>query len=344
MSITAELPTRNQEFKHNFINPQHLPVVIEPAKPLKDMNEFSAFLTENNDELKANLLKFGGLLFRNFPVQDESDFSLVIKSLNTGKFINYIGGDSPRTIIKEGIYTSTEAPPWFKIPLHNELSFVKYYPRHIYFYCHTAPQDRGQTIIADARKVYQSIDPEVRRIFIEKSVKYISRYYHKSQLMDFINKLQPSHKTWLQVFETEDKAKVEKLCRDNEFNFKWNQNDWIEISQIRPAVIKHPLTQENVWFNQAHLYDFSPKLLGLWKYLGAKLLYCREHMRLHEVFFGDNTKIPREYLYHVLDMLDANTIYFPWKKGDVLVLDNVLAMHGRAPFTGKRRVLTAMTG
>jgi alpha-ketoglutarate-dependent taurine dioxygenase len=344
MSIITEPLTENQELKANFINQERLPLVIEPKKPLKDMQEFAALLSQNNGYLKENLLKYGGLLFRNFPVKDENDFSLVIKSLDTGKFINYIGGDSPRTIIKEGIYTSTEAPPWLKIPLHNELSFVKNYPHHIYFYCHTAPQDRGQTIIADARKVYQTVDPEVRRIFTEKKIKYISRYYHKSQLMDFINKLQPSHKTWLQVFETGNKDVVERLCRENEFAFKWNQNDWIEISQVRPAVMKHALTQENVWFNQAHLYDFSPKLLGFWKYLGAKLLYCRKHMRLHEVFFADNTPISREYLYHIMDILDANTITYPWQKGDILVLDNVLAMHGRAPFQGKRRVLTAMTG
>lgn len=30
-------------------------------------------------------------------------------------------------------------------------------------------------------------------------------------------------------------------------------------------------------------------------------------------------------------------------KGDLLVLDNVLAAHGRMPFTGARRILLAMT-
>ena len=62
------------------------------------------------------------------------------------------------------------------------------------------------------------------------------------------------------------------------------------------------------------------------------------------MFFANGSPIPREDLYHVLDVLDANTVYFPWQKGDLLILDNVLAMHGRATFTGKRRILTAMTG
>jgi alpha-ketoglutarate-dependent taurine dioxygenase len=162
--------------------------------------------------------------------------------------------------------------------------------------------------------------------------------------MNFINRIQKGHKTWVDVFETDDKSKVEKLCRENEFSFKWNQNEWLEISQVRPAVISHPETQEMVWFNQAHLFDFTPKLLGWCRYLAAQLIYCREHTRLHQVFFADQSKIPREDLYHILDVLDANTISFPWKKGDILVLDNVLAMHGRATFSGKRRILAAMTG
>lgn len=344
MSTIAEALPKNQELKLKFLNPNRLPLVVEPAKPLADMQEFNHLLSHYRTFFKENLLKYGGLLFRNFPVKDEHDFSQVIQNLSTGKFINYIGGDSPRTIVSEGIYTSTEAPPWLKIPLHNELSFVKNYPRHIYFYCHTAPQDRGETIIADSRKIYQCMDPEIRKIFIDKKIKYVSCYYYKSKLMEWVNRLQPSHKSWLQVFETGNKEEVEKLCRTNEFAFQWNQNDWIQISQIRPAVIKHPQTEENVWFNQAHLYDFNPKLLGLWRYLGAKLLYCRKHMRLHEVFFADGSPIPRQYIYHVLDVLDQNTISYPWQKGDVLVLDNVLSKHGRAPFTGKRRVLTAMTG
>ena len=107
--------------------------------------------------------------------------------------------------------------------------------------------------------------------------------------------------------------------------------------------MKHPLTNETVWFNQAHLYDFSPKLLGLKRYLGAKLFYLRKLSRLHEIEFADGTAIERKDLYRVLENLQENTVAFPWKKGDVLVLDNILSMHGRAAFRGRRRILTALT-
>lgn len=333
-----------ENIRTKFITSAEIPLVIEPAHQNIQLSELLTLLNRHNAFFKEQLLKYGGLLFRNFPIQNEDHFAAVIKNLKTGKFIDYIGGDSPRKKIKEGIYTSTEAPPSVKIPLHNELSFVKHHPTHIYFYCETPPVEKGETIIGDARRIYQSIDHQVKKSFIEKKIRYSSCYFHKSELMNFINKWQPCHKSWIDVFETASKQEVEKKCLENEFAFKWNQHDWLQISQVRPAVMAHPQTGEMVWFNQAHLFDFNPRLLGWWRYVGAKALYFRKHTRLHEVFFADHTRIPRDALYHILETLDANTIAFPWQKGDVMVLDNILAMHGRATFTGKRRVLAAMTG
>ncbi|MDR3623967.1 MAG: TauD/TfdA family dioxygenase [Chlamydiales bacterium] len=330
------------DFTAKFINQEELPLVIEPKDKNIQLQEFLDLLKQENSYFKQQLLKHGGILFRNFPLSNAADFEKFINQLNTGHSIDYVGGDSPRTKVHGNIYTSTEAPPSFKIPLHNELSFVNKYPRHIYFFCETPPIDKGETIIADSRRVYRDVCDDVKARFIEKQLKYVSCYFYKSKMMNFIAK--GSHKSWIQVFETEDKAEVERKCRENDFGFKWNRKDWLEVSQIRPAVINHPVTNEEVWFNQVQLFDFNPRFLGMGKYLGAKLFYCQKHMKLHEVFFADGSRIPRKDIYHVLDVLDKNTLAFPWQKGDVIVLDNVLAMHGRAVFSGKRRILTAMTG
>lgn len=331
------------EFKTTFINKEQLPLVIQPSEILPSKNEFFDLICAQRTALKQKISKYGGILFRGFPLENAGDFAAFIRHLGLGEFVDYIGGDSPRNKINDGVYTSTEAPPSIKIPLHNELSFVKYHPKHIYFFCEIPPMANGETIIADARKVYDGVDPVVRQKFMNKSIRYISCYYHKSKIMEWLNKIAPSHKSWIQVFETNSKEEVEMKCRENEFEYEWTKNGWLRISQVRPAVTEHQETGDKVWFNQAHLYDFSPKLLGAWRYAGAKLFYCRKHTRLHEVFFADHTSIPRSDLYHILEVLDSHTIAFPWQKGDALVLDNVLAMHGRETFEGKRRVLAAMT-
>jgi CheY-like chemotaxis protein len=36
------------------------------------------------------------------------------------------------------------------------------------------------------------------------------------------------------------------------------------------------------------------------------------------------------------------TITFPWQQGDILMLDNMLVAHGRAPYAGDRKILVSM--
>ncbi len=330
-------------FHFNFINQEQLPLVIQPAQSFLSKTKFFDLILQQREIFRQKLLKYGGILFRGFPLQSAGDFVAFIKYLGMGKFVDYIGGENPRNKVNEGVYTSTEAPPSTKIPLHNELSFVKDHPNHIYFFCEIPSSIGGATIIADARKIYHSVNSKVKQRFIDKGLCYVSSYYYKSFSMELLNRLQPSHKSWIQVFETESKKEVEKKCREHEFDYQWAKNDWLHISQVRPAVRAHFETKEMVWFNQAHLYDFNPRLMGNWRYIGAKLFNCRTNKKLHQIFYSDHTPILREDLYHVMDALDAHTITFPWEKGDVLVLDNVLAMHGRATFKGKRRILAAMT-
>lgn len=326
-------------FRTSFITKEEVPLVLEPRNKSISYKESLNEIRKHQEYLKAAVLKNGGILFRNFPFTTVDHFSEALEAINAGECLDYIGGDSPRIKIKGNIYTSTEAPPSFKIPLHNELSFVKNFPSHIFFFCERPSLTGGETILGDCRKIYKAIDPAVRARFSEKKLQYVSRYYYKSKVMDLIK----GHKTWINVFETEKKDEVEKKCLENEFSFAWRKNDWLEIRQIRPALLKHPQTKEDLWFNQVHLYDFSPKLLGWKNYVGAKLFYSRKHTKLHDIYYGDNSKIARNDIYHVLDVLDRHTIAFKWQQGDLLMLDNRLLMHGRAPFTGKRRVLAAMT-
>lgn len=331
------------QFRTSFLNEQKLPLVVEPKEPNISFEGFLDEIRKEQSHLKQELLKYGGLLFRNFPVEGSQRFHDVIKTLQLGEFVDYIGGGSPRKKVKDNVYTSTEAPPAIKIHLHNEMSFADNFPKHICFFCDIAPRKGGETFLGNSRSILQSVSPKLAEHFAEKKLKYISRYYYKSKIMDLTNKIQRGHKTWIDVFETHEKREVEKKCIENNIGYKWNIHDWLEISRIRPPVISHPVTKEKVWFNQVHLFDYNPRFLGWWRYIGMKLFYFRRHMLVDEIRYADDTKISRKDIYHVVDVLDKQSIYFPWKKNDVMVLDNILTMHGRAPFTGPRRILTVMT-
>src|SRR5262245_31211158 len=120
-----------------------LPLVVQPKRATTREAFFDA-LAAYAPALKRRLLEHGGVLFRGFPLDGAADFRAAIDVRQTGSSVNYIGGDSPRTKVTGAVYTSTEAPPAVKIPLHNELSFVRHYPKHIFFYCDVAPAENGE--------------------------------------------------------------------------------------------------------------------------------------------------------------------------------------------------------
>ena len=45
----------------------------------------------------------------------------------------------------------------------------------------------------------------------------------------------------------------------------------------------------------------------------------------------------------IINILDEITIPVPWEVGDILMVDNMTALHGRLPFTGDRKILASMS-
>jgi hypothetical protein len=60
------------------------------------------------------------------------------------------------------------------------------------------------------------------------------------------------------------------------------------------------------------------------------------------VYFGDGTAIHAEDLDTISAAYEQEKVVFPWHTSDLLLLDNMLAAHGRNPFTGKRQVVVGM--
>ncbi len=99
----------------SLLNQKELPLVIEPVQKGMGLQELLGVIKNKKEFFTKNLLKHGGLLFRNFPIENEHDFASLIKQLQLGNFINYIGGDSPRTTNETTNHIRTPviwAKPW----------------------------------------------------------------------------------------------------------------------------------------------------------------------------------------------------------------------------------------
>ncbi|KAA2257584.1 hypothetical protein F0L68_25140 [Solihabitans fulvus] len=304
------------------------PLELSPASvgATASAEGLAAYLSSTTD-LDALLVKEKALVFRDFRVTEDT-----LEPIMDGLLPNrlaYVHGNSPRTKVGRNVYTSTEYPPEFTISMHNELSYAHQWPARLLFFCATAPETGGATPVVDARLWLESLDDDVREAYAG-GVRYTQNLHDGFGL----------GKSWQDTFETDDRAEVEEFLAATEATWQWRRDGGLRITQQRPATTRHPVTGDEVWFNQSD--QWHPAALG--DDTAAELAKVMPADELPQsVSFADGSPIPADHVIQVRDRALAAAVDVNWRQGDLLLIDNVLVGHGRRPFTGPRRVLVAMS-
>lgn len=302
----------------------NLPLVIQPAVEGIDL---ATWALNHQRFIESHLCQHGALLFRNFNVRSVAEFERFIIGTSS-EWAEYREAATPRRQINDNIHTSTEYPADQYIFLHNENSHCDSWPQKIYFFCVTPAQHGGETPIADCRNIFAQIAPEIRERFLTKKVMYVRNF---GAGLGF---------PWQTVFKTTEKAGVEEYCRKAGIKAEWKDDDHLRISYVREAVAKHPRTNELIWFNHATFFHVSTLESSV---RNALLSQMPESDLPYNTYYGDGSPIEPSILDELRAIYRRETIAFPWQEGDVLMLDNMLVAHGRAPFTGQRRILVGMS-
>jgi alpha-ketoglutarate-dependent taurine dioxygenase len=238
------------------------------------------------------------------------------------------------------------------------MSFLPSAPRRLFFFCHIEPEYGGETPICDFRKVYLQLLPEVRNVFEKKGVRHIRNY----SAPDDAGKNSFQLKKWNEMFLTEDKKLIEEKCKANDIICEWKSGNKLRLINNNAAVKIHPVTGEKTWYNHTQVFHID----------AAAIEYGKIHKRQHRletfkysmlleimtwykkwrldpneqsmhVTFGDGSEIPEEYVEHIEDVIWKNMVINPWRKGDVICLDNFSTSHGRLPYFGPREIMVAWT-
>ncbi|HYO13412.1 MAG TPA: TauD/TfdA family dioxygenase [Thermoanaerobaculia bacterium] len=310
--------------KTRLLDPaSELPLVIEPAGPSMDL---SAWVAGNRDFVETALRRHGGILFSGFGLRGPAGLEEIIRAL-CGEALEYRERSSPRHSVAGRVYTSTDYPPAYPIFLHNENSYQKTWPLKIFFLCETPSETGGETPIADCRRVLAQIDQKIRDRFVEKGWMYVRNFGDGFGL------------DWQEVFQTSDRAQVEEHCRRSGIEVEWREGGRLRTRAVRPAMTRHPRTGEDVWFNHATFFHVSTLVPEVREEL---LREFAESDLPTNTYYGDGSPIEPEVLDHLREAYRAATVAFPWQQGDLLLLDNMLVAHARAPYTGSRKVLVGM--
>jgi len=303
-----------------------LPLVVEPVDAYAGTLKLHEWAPDNLQLIDRGVLQHGGVLFRGFASKTQEDFHAFLDALGV-QLIQYNESSTPRTQLKKNVYTSTEFPNDQTIALHNELSTSATVPQKIWFFCDLPAAAGGQTPIADVRRVYARLSPATRERFEEKGWKLVRNYGDGFGL------------TWQDSFHTTDPAEVERYCREQEIDWEWKEGDRLRTWQTRPAVLVHPQTGEKSWFNHIAFWHDSSLAPHVRAFLRGE--FHPEDMP-YQTFYGDGSPIEDETAAELREAYLAERVVFDWYRGDLLMMDNLLAAHGRMPYQGDRRTLVAM--
>ena len=315
--------SRTEICKTSYLQPnQILPLVIQPGTVEVDLAEWAR---SNREFIETRLAQHGALLFRDFQV--ESALSLERFALALCSELVSDNGEHQRGTVSRNVYTPVFYPAEQQLLWHNENSFNYWWPAKIWFCCIQPAAHGGETPIVDSRLIYEKLNERVRERFLAKGVKYVRNYGTGLGL------------NWQTVFQTEDRAEVERRCRREGMEFEWKDADRLRTSCVRPAAVKHPRIGQMAWFNQAQHWHVS--CLDEATREATLRLFKEEDLPRH-CYYGDGTSIEDWEMAEILETYRQHEVSFAWQRGDVMMLDNILTAHARNRFVGERKLLVTM--
>lgn len=300
-----------------------LPLVVRPDR--SDVN-LAGWIAAHRSLVRDWVHRHAAVLFRGFRVGDATGMAACVDACS-GESMEFREDTSPRSVVQGRVRTSTDYPADQRIVLHNEYSYSAVFPLRLFLYCATPPTEGGQTPLADCRRVYARLDPRIRDRFRERGWLYARHF------------VEGFGHNWQTVYQVSSRPSLEDYLRSAGIEWSWTERGTLKTRTRRQAIAYHPHTGEPVWFNHVlfwHVASLDPQLAAL---------LSREYGEAdlpHNTFYGDGAPIEPEVLDALRAAYDAEVRMFDWAADDFLIVDNMLAAHGRRPFEGPRRVLFAM--
>lgn len=300
------------------------------------------------DQLLTDLTSHGVIYLRNFDMAKEDLVASVESILPENSLVNsYQGGVTGRPKVDRNLFLTTVIPSENAIQLHHEMSYLSNFPAKIFFYSNLPSEHGGATPITFSRRVKKDMDPKLFNEFKKRGVCYIRNYY--GQVKDSWKILL----SWQKAFEVQSKSEFEIAAKKLGFEYEWigeNLRTW----NVRPATTIHPVTGEEFLFTHAailHSYC-ADGISNPFKRSGTSAITKEESDIIDKMpmmeqpylaAWGDTREIlSNEIIENLFSTYNRNKISLNWKKGDLMMIDNILAAHGRDPYIGDRETFALL--
>ncbi len=306
-----------------------LDVDVQPGKPpmlrVDAPDDAPRWAAEHRDALRAAVVQHGSLLVRGLGLRDVAGTEAVFRQL--GSLMTEREAFAPRRRYSNGVYSASTWPPNQHMCMHHELSYALDCPSLMLFACLIAPTAGGETPVADSRAVLHALPGELVERFERVGWLLVRKYNDEIGA------------SIAEAFGTDDRGAVESYCRNNAIQFEWQPDGALRTWQRRSAVVHHPLTGQQCWFNQIAFLNEWTMDPEVREYLVD--IYGKDGLPFN-TRFGNGDPIGADVVQLIDEVYEANTRRERWQAGDLMLVDNIRTAHARESFEGPREVVVAM--
>eukprot|EP00587_Corethron_hystrix_P005395 CAMPEP_0113313744 /NCGR_PEP_ID=MMETSP0010_2-20120614/10049_1 /TAXON_ID=216773 ORGANISM="Corethron hystrix, Strain 308" /NCGR_SAMPLE_ID=MMETSP0010_2 /ASSEMBLY_ACC=CAM_ASM_000155 /LENGTH=463 /DNA_ID=CAMNT_0000169825 /DNA_START=145 /DNA_END=1536 /DNA_ORIENTATION=- /assembly_acc=CAM_ASM_000155 len=285
------------------------------------------YFAKNRKKIRADLLKYGAIWIRGFDLmKGVSGFREMYSALGLDPCLDPLHSSGLRkfAVERDALYEEVNKPSLrgHYIGLHCE-STAKRTAAYAAFVCfQKATESGGRFLVADGTAILGEMDPDVLR-----------RLYDRKIRISVSNlDIPPSFPGLVKegIKNLVDAAVAPKFDMDLEMIYEADGKPGRlqAIESAEAPINRHPVTGIPVWFNNAHNH--------------ARKLRDRRpcgvpEVGMTEVFYADTLEpLSLEDCEEIKRASEKHITALPMEPGDVLLVDNYRALHGRDVFQGDR--------
>lgn len=305
------------------------PLALAPAGAVESTEAAYRQAQAEKNELLTLARDHGALIIRGLPLRTDRDFDSFVRAFDLPNFpYEKSLSNAVRVNRTERVFTANEAPPETFIPLHHEMAQTPLYPERLFFFCEEAAESGGATPLCHSGLLWErleSAEPAFSRDCKEHGLKYTHVMPPENDAASGLGR------SWRSTFSVETREEAEARMYSLGYSWEWLDNECLRTTTpVLPAMLETPSAKGTIktFFNQliAAFYGWRDS----------------RNDPSRAITLGNGDSIDPADIHAATELAETCTFDIPWQNGDVALVDNRVAMHGRKPFKGTRKVLASL--
>lgn len=317
---SVSIPGQQMDYDATF------PLALECKTSGISLAAATAWVGAHRDELLERAGEHGAILFRGLPLNSPEDCDAFVAAFGLTNF-PYIESlsNAVRVNYTERIFSANEAPADVTIYFHHEMAQTPIYPAKLFFFCMQAAEEGGETPLCRSDVLFERLAdrcPEFAKNCEQKGLRY-------SNVMPADNDPKSGMgRSWKSTLRAETRADAEARLREIDYDWEWLPDGCLRATTPVLPAVRDVGQGRKAFFNQL-IAAFQG-----WK--------DERNDPSKAIRFGDGSPLDRDAVNIATELAYEIAFDLPWQRGDAVLVDNFVTMHGRRTFRGTRKVLASL--